>query len=199
MKKLVFYLSLLTCLYLTPIQSRIWNGPETPATISSLARIISPEQLPLMAVAKMPLPLPVYFTYGHFFVIIYIGLLLLLTTDLVIKSWLKYSLVMILVMGLLANIYNYWISEFFPGYRHDVFLFVELPTVTLALLGFTIVLFQYATANKNTWLKWSALGLVPLAGILIGTIRYMPHAPMLAILVSLIPFIHPQKNDHETQ
>lgn len=198
MKKVVFYFSLFTCIYLTPIQARIWNGSDFSAAIDKIAGLLSVSQLPASAASEMVLPPSVYFTYGHFFVISYVSLLfILLHRESVIKKWLKYTVVTVLLVGLLADVYIYWISECYPSYRHEVFLFIELPALVLLLVGFGLVLFQWGAKLGKRILKWAALALLPLAGLLVVAIQYIPHAPMLAILLSLIPFIHTKSHHYE--
>ena len=122
MKNYISYIGLFTCLYLTPIQSKIWNGPKTPRWLCSIADNFKFSQLPNSAVSEMIVPDSAYYDYGHFFVIVYFALLVLfIGKTLEITKRLRAIVISVLIIGFCANIYIYWISECFLRYKNEVF------------------------------------------------------------------------------
>lgn len=183
-RKLVLVGCLGVCAFLTPIQSAIWNGSDMASWLMWLGQNFSGLEFKTASKDLIDLP-PSYYQYGHFFVLVYVGILYLWLADTMLRSKASGKVAILgLGIALLADVHSYWISQSYAAFKHEVFLFGEVPGILIALLALTVYWFQYF---KPGFIKWFGLVILPLAFLITAIVRYMPHGPLLALILAYVP------------
>ncbi|SNR38246.1 MBL fold metallo-hydrolase [Flavobacterium sp. ov086] len=181
-------LGILLNLFLIPIQSRIWNGSQDCAISNFLTTFLAKDALldePVKSTLNMPQE---YFKYGHYFVLVYFSLLIAIwTSSFIRQQWLKNSALLITSIALSANVLIYWASEYLTIYAREIFfIYIEVPAITILLLLFTIIAYKSKEQDHSKWKKY--VYLLPVLLSLLWTIlfQYIPHAPILALLICIL-------------
>ena len=185
-KKFMLLGCMALCLYLTPIQSAIWNGTESPVWINTTAEWMTGKVMADAAKDHSVLPMS-YYHFGQLFMLVYGILLLLWVTSVSFKTHRSGIMALVgLSIAAMAGLYGYIFSQYYPTFKHEIFLFIEVPGLVIALIALTVRWFHFFGANL---IKWAGLGMVPLALLITHLVAYVPHGPMLAIILSSSPFI----------
>lgn len=181
-------LGILLNIFLIPIQSRIWNGNQVPVISDFLTNFIAKDALleePVKATLNMP---EVYFKYGHYFVLVYFSLLIAIwSSSFIRQQWLKNSAILITSIALSANVLIYWVSEYLTIYAREIFFgYIEVPAIAILLILFTIIAYKSKEQALSKWKKYVYLLPVLLALLWTIVFQYIPHAPILALLISIL-------------
>ncbi|WEK70399.1 MAG: MBL fold metallo-hydrolase [Candidatus Chryseobacterium colombiense] len=181
-------LGILLNLFLIPIQSRIWNGRQDCAISNFLTNFLAKDALldePVKSTLNMPQE---YFKYGHYFVLVYFSLLIAIwTSSFIRQQWLKNSAILITSIALSTNVLIYWASEYLTIYAREIFFnYIEVPAIAILLILFTVIAYKLKEQYHSKWKKY--VYLLPVSLTLLWTIvfQYIPHAPVLALLICIL-------------
>lgn len=96
-------------------------------------------------------PPAAYFYYGHFFIVVYLLVLFAMVLSPVIaKRRHRFALLALVTIAAIADIFVYWLGEFFTAYlRQHAFFYVELPALLLMLLVFALHAFVYRKDQRS--------------------------------------------------
>jgi len=181
-------LGILLNLFLLPVQSRIWNGSEGPGISNFLTSFLAKDAL-LKEPVKLTLNMPEqYFKYGHYFVLVYFSLLTAIWSSRFIRwQWLKNCALIITSVALSANILIYWVSEYLTIYARKIFFdYIEVPAIAILLILFTIIAFKSKDYSDSIWKKYLYLLPVLFAVLITILFQYIPHAPVLSLLICVL-------------
>jgi len=175
------YFLLLAFLWLSAIQSVIWNGVEHVYWLEVSTKWFLSN---LTASSKMSQPSAEYFFYGHFTIILY-GILALQLCNLkskISKVILIFSL-LLLSAAAIGDFISYWLSEAYgPWLRHVGFWFIELPTLSiLTLLWFGLGICK---CIKQKALN-SLLLILPISQLSVIIFQYLPHSLLVVVFITL--------------
>lgn len=178
---------------LLPIQSRIWNGPGGPPASVLLNQWLAPQWNSAVAASTLAQPPLSYFYAGHYFILVYIGLLLATSFSQTIpRSRLKTSLLGTLTVGALADVGVYWWGEYLTkAAREFMFWNMEVPAL-IGSLGLVIALAFRMRHSSGRSRPANTLPFLILPVALLFTIifQYIPHGPMLSIALSLLVLVN---------
>ncbi|WP_461052843.1 MBL fold metallo-hydrolase [Spirosoma arcticum] len=188
-------LAVLIAAFLLPLQSRIWNGPSGPPASVLLTQWLSPNWLGNVAASGLGQPPLLYFQAGHFFILVYIGLLVAtIFTRTITQSWLKTGLLGTLTLGALADAGVYWWGEYLTkAARELLFWNLEVPALLGSLGLVTILAFRIRrSAGRSRIAAALPFLVVPLAVVFTLVFQYIPHGPILAVATTLLLLVNRQ-------
>jgi hypothetical protein len=177
----------LLCLLLTPVQSRVWNGVDSPA----LVRAVDPFVALVLRLREGVAPgVDDYHFFGRFFVLVYLlalaGIWAFHTGREVIepraRTWFR-VLALALAAGAVADMGPYWggIDSPFAA----LFVLEELALVAI-LIGTVMYGRAMITAGSAPrWLGWTFVAAAPAAPVVTWFSGYFPHGPMLPFTVAV--------------
>lgn len=182
----------LLCTLLAPVQSVIWNGPETPGWIAWLVSRVASGSLAVGS-AAFDQPPTIYFTFGRLLLLVYAGLIWSLwRSPPGGPSWLGRAYGAALGIAFFGDALAYGFSAWLGhALRTLGFWRIEVPALLSALLVGTLLgivrLRRYGgqTERPDRGHDWAlALG-IPLAAVAVASLRYMPHGLLLPIAWAL--------------
>ncbi len=183
--------ALLLLIVLGPIQSAIWNGPETPGWIARLTwlhQTASRLQAAIPAWAGMH----PYDAFGRLMAIVYAGALVglagLSPGSQPISQRMKQVALVTLGIAAVADVVSYWTAGFEnDGLRFWSFWVTEMPALVLTLLAVsTLGILRLRAGYAPGWANWPLALVLPLALALTAALQYMPHGPMTALCAALL-------------
>jgi len=180
------WFSLLICGFLGPIQSVIWNGTKAPGWCHA-----TPWVGAMLHWQKAQMDISAYYFFGRLFFPIYLGCLLTLwryrkvsiQSHSLSNTWGFRSLFLAVVIALLGNLTAYWGGGWWgKDVRFVGFWLTEVPALLVALLSFVWCGFSFWRAGAK-YLGGGLMLVLPLALLVTGALRYMPHGPAFALCI----------------
>lgn len=166
-------LGILFYLFLLFIQSKIWN--ETP--ISPLSDFLNKDTSSNGSLQ-----------YGHYLILLYFCLLIAIWSNHFIRQqWLKNTAIIIASIVLSANVLIYWVGENLTGYAQTIFFdYIEIPSLVILLLLFTIVAYRSREQNDSNWMKYNYLAPLLLTVILTALFENISLAAITSLLICVL-------------
>ncbi|KAF0700327.1 Aste57867_9140 [Aphanomyces stellatus] len=185
-------LSIVACFLLGCIQSRIWNGIQTPTIPKLFAHVLLPNASPDGDSLREP-PSDAYFVFGRMFIVVYVLLAVVLVSqplDAQVSSFVPLAVSVLLGAAAFGNLLAYYASKAYgPPMRKIGYRMIEMPCLLIlafVLTGHGILLLTATTSDHHSTIEAWAFVLTPLFSILCtAMLRYMPHGPLLGISVAL--------------
>jgi N-acyl homoserine lactone hydrolase len=172
-------------IFLTLIQSRIWNGPTGSDIQETILSWLAPDALLNQAVKNSSRPPSIFFKYGHYLIIVYIFLITAVWVGRhTPRQRVKNGLILLISIAASANLFIYWIGEYLTEYGRSLFLnYVEIPSILIASLLFLTISFREKKGENQRIFSTQYL-LVGLTSFLfIILFKLIIHTPVLALLL----------------
>ncbi|AOP32702.1 hypothetical protein A0128_01740 [Leptospira tipperaryensis] len=184
-------LATILALLLTPLQSFIWNGESTPQYLLKMRELIS---VFLRMRTELSPETTDYYFFGRMTIFIHFGIILglkeLYKNGFFPNSVLKIFNVVVGILSLAAfgNLIAYWGGSFFGElFRNIGFRWIEAPSIFLLLFAIGYLGFKMRAEKK-----WEGNVIFSLPVLMIGStlfFRYIPHGPLLPILIVITGFV----------
>lgn len=178
-------------LFLTPIQSMIWNGTNSPSYLLKTQEFVS--TFLRMRIELAPATSDYYF-FGRMVIFVHIGILLgLFELDrngffpIVSKKALRIVFV-ILSIAAFGDLIAYWGGDFFgESFRTIGFRWIEAPSIFLVLFAFGYLGFKMYPEKKTEGIVFGVLPALMIVSTLF--FRYIPHGPLFPVSMIVTGFL----------